>query len=68
MQNRQLVIDRLKAMTVFDDPLAQSLTEQIGEIDDKMKEFTADLNSVSDFRTAPHPPSNKSSYCTVLRV
>jgi hypothetical protein len=33
-------------MAAFDDPLAQLLTEQIGEIDEEIKQFTADLDSV----------------------
>jgi hypothetical protein len=32
MQKRQLVINRLKAMAAFDDPLAQLLMQQIGDI------------------------------------
>jgi hypothetical protein len=36
MQKRQVVINRLKAMAAFDDPLVQLLTEQIGEIDEEI--------------------------------
>jgi hypothetical protein len=56
MQKRQIVIDRLKATAAFDYPLAQLLTEQIGEIDEEIKQFTADLDSVlcSEHSTPPH--------------
>ncbi len=37
MQKRQVVVDRLKAMALFDDTLAQLLMEQIGEIDEEIK-------------------------------
>ncbi len=65
MQKRQAVVDRLKAMASFDDPLAQSLTEQIGEIDEKIKHYTKDLDSVqcSEHST---PPRKKSSYLNAL--
>ncbi len=46
MQKRQVVINRLKAIAAFDDPLAQLLTEQIDEIDEEIKQYTADLDSV----------------------
>jgi hypothetical protein len=39
MQKRQLVIDRLKAMAACDDSLAQLLMEQIGEIDEEIKQL-----------------------------
>jgi hypothetical protein len=37
MQKRQLVVNILKMMAVFDDPLAQLLTPQIEEIDEEIK-------------------------------
>ncbi len=42
-------------MAAFDDPLAQSLVEQIGEIDEEIKQYTADLDSVlcSEHSTPP---------------
>jgi hypothetical protein len=42
-------------MAAFDDPLAQLLTEQIGEIDEEIKQNTADLDSVlrSEHSTPP---------------
>jgi hypothetical protein len=46
MQKRQVVVDRLKEMAASDDPLAQSQTEQIGEIDEEIKQYTTDLHSV----------------------
>jgi hypothetical protein len=55
MQKRQVVVDRLKAMASFDDPLAQLLMEQIGEIDEEIKQNTKDLDSVmcSEHSTPP---------------
>jgi len=58
-QKRQLIVDRLKAMSAFDDPLTQSLTEQIEEIDEEVKGYITDLDSVvssedSEQRTPPH--------------
>ncbi len=55
MQKRQVIVDRLKAMASFDDLLAQSLTEQIGEIDKEIKQYTKDLDSVqcSEHSTPP---------------
>jgi hypothetical protein len=54
-QKRQVVVDRLKAMASFDDPLAQTLMEQIGEIDEEIKQYTKDLDSVqcSEHSTSP---------------
>jgi hypothetical protein len=37
MQKSQVVINKLKAMAAFNDPLAQLLMEQIGEIDEDIK-------------------------------
>ena len=45
-QKRQMEVDRLKGVSVFDDPLAQSLEQQIEEIDNEIKEYTANLDSI----------------------
>ncbi len=57
-QKRQAVVDRLKAMASFDDPLAQLLTEQIGEIDEEIKQYTKDLDSVQCSEHSIPPPKN----------
>jgi hypothetical protein len=54
----QLVINRLRAMAAFDDFLAQSLTEQICEIDEEIKKFTADLDSVLCLEHSTPPCKN----------
>ncbi len=41
-----MVVERLKAMSVFDNPLAESLGEQIKETEVEIKEYTSDLDSV----------------------
>jgi hypothetical protein len=41
-------------MTVFDDPLTQSLTEQIEEIDEEVKGYIADLDSVVSSEDSEH--------------
>jgi len=38
-QKRQMVVERLKVMSVFDNPLAESLREQIEEIEVEIKEY-----------------------------
>ncbi len=43
---RQLVIDRLKAKSAFDNPLAELLAEQMREIYEEILQLTADLDSV----------------------
>jgi hypothetical protein len=42
-------------MAAFDDPLAQLLMEQIDEIDEEIKQYTTDLDSVlcSEHSTPP---------------
>jgi hypothetical protein len=42
-------------MASIDDPLAWLLTEQIGEIDEEIKQYTKDFNSVqcSEHSTTP---------------
>jgi hypothetical protein len=52
-QKRQMVVDRLKAMSVFDNPLAESLGEQIEEIDVEIKEYTANLDSIMGAEMTP---------------
>ena len=48
-------------MALFDNPLAQLLMEQIGEIDEEIKQYTADLDSVlcSEHSTPP-----RKNHCT----
>ncbi len=41
-----MVVERLKAMSVFDNPLAESLGEQIEEIEAEIKEYTLNLDSI----------------------
>jgi hypothetical protein len=55
MQRRQIIINRLKAMSAFDNPLGESLAEQMREIDDEILQLTADLDSVlgSELSTPP---------------
>jgi hypothetical protein len=60
----QMVVEHLKAMSVFDNPLAESLGEQIEEIEVEIKEYTANLDSImgADMTTPPRknltPPRN----------
>ena len=59
-----MVVEHLKAMSVFDNPLAESLGEQIEEIDVEIKKYTANLDSImgAEMTTPPHknltPPCN----------
>ncbi len=41
-----MVVERLKKMSVFDNPLAVSLGEQIEEIEAEIKEYTLNLDSI----------------------
>ena len=41
-----MVVEHLKAMSVFDNPLAESLGEQIEEIEVEIKEYTSNLDSI----------------------
>ena len=52
-QKRQLIVDRLKALANFDEPMTQSLTEQIEEIDEEVKGHTTDLSVLSSDCTPP---------------
>ena len=45
-QKRQMVVECLKAMSVFHNPLAESLGEQIEEIEVEIKEYTSNLDSI----------------------
>ena len=56
MQKRQILIDRLKAMSALDNPLTELLTEQMREIDDEIKQLTADLDSVLVSELSTPPP------------
>jgi hypothetical protein len=51
----QLGVDRLKALSVFDDPLAQSLQQQIEEIDNEITEYTGNLDSILGLEMQPPP-------------
>jgi hypothetical protein len=63
-QKRQMAVERLKAMPVFDNPLAESLGEQIEEIEVEIKEYTSNLGSLmgAEMTAPPHknltPPRN----------
>jgi hypothetical protein len=63
-QKRQVLVDLLKALSVFDHPLAESLGNRIEEIDVEIKEYTDNLDSSmgAEMTTAPHrnltPPHN----------
>jgi hypothetical protein len=41
-----MVVEHLKAMSVFDNPLAESLREQNEEIEVEIKEYTSNLDSI----------------------
>ena len=56
-QKRQMVVERLKAMSVFDEPLAESLGEQIVEIEAEIKEYTSNLDSIMGAAEMTTPPS-----------
>ena len=57
-----MVVEGQKAMSVFDDPLAESLREQIEEIEVEIKEYTSNLDSImgAEMRTTP-PRKNLTS-------
>jgi hypothetical protein len=63
-QKRQMVVERLKAIPVFDNPLAESLGEQIEEIEVEIEEYTSKLDSImgAEMTAPPHknltPPHN----------
>ena len=57
-QKRQLGVDRLKALSVFDDPLAQSLQQQIKEIDDEIRKYTGNLDSMLGLEMQTPPRKN----------
>ena len=61
-QKRQMVVEHLKAMSVIDNPLAESLREQIEEIEVEIKEYTSNLDSImgAEMRTTP-PRKNLTS-------
>ncbi len=46
------------ALSVFDDPLAQSLQQQIEEIDDEIKEYTGNLDSILGLEMTTPPRKN----------
>ncbi len=57
-QKRQMGVDRLKVLSVFDNPLAQSLQQQIEEIDDEIKEYTGNLDSMLGLEMTTPPCKN----------
>jgi hypothetical protein len=57
-QKMQMAVDQLKANRAFDNQLAQSLQEQIDEIDDEIKEYTANLHSMLELEMKPPPCKN----------
>jgi hypothetical protein len=62
-QMRQLGVDRLKALSVFDDPLAQSLQQQIEEIDDEITEYAGNLDSILGLEMQTSPRKNLTRKC-----
>ncbi len=58
-----MVVDHLKAMSVFDNPLAQSLEEHIEEIDIEIKEYTANLDSITGSEMTTPPRKNLTPTC-----
>jgi hypothetical protein len=50
-------------MSVFDDPLAQSLQQQIEEIDDEIKEYTGNLDSILGLEMTTPPCKNLTPRC-----
>ncbi len=59
-QKRQMVVDRLKSMSVFDNPLAQSLEEQIEEINNEINEYAANFDSIMGSEMTTPPRKNVS--------
>jgi hypothetical protein len=57
-QKRQMVVERLKAMSVFDNPLAESPGEQIEEIEVEIKEYTSNLDSIMGAEMTTPPRKN----------
>jgi hypothetical protein len=47
-----------KAMSVFDNPLAESLREQIEEIEVEIKEYTSNLDSIMGAEMTTPPLKN----------
>ncbi len=59
-----MVVEHLEAMSVFDNPLAESLGEKIEEIEVEIKEYKSNLDSIvgAEMTTPTHknhtPPRN----------
>ena len=55
IQRRQIITNRLKAKSVIDKPLEESMAEQMREIDDEILQLTTNLDSVlgSELNTPP---------------
>jgi hypothetical protein len=56
-------VDRLKALSVFDNPLAQSQLQQIEEIDDEIKQYTGNLDSILGLEMTTPPRKNLTPRC-----
>jgi hypothetical protein len=53
-----MVFECLKVLSVFDEPLAESLGEQIEEIEVDIKEYTSDLDSIMGAKMTTPPRKN----------
>ncbi len=53
-----MVVECLKAMSVFHNPLAESLGEQIEEIEVEIKEYTSNLESIMGAEMITPPCKN----------
>ena len=53
-----MVVERMKTMSVFDEPLAESLGEQIVEIEAEIKEYTSNLDSIMGAEMTTPPCKN----------
>jgi len=61
-QKRQMVVERLKAMSAFDNPLAESLGEQIEEIEVEINEYSS-KDSIMGEEMTTHPRKNLTPPC-----
>ena len=57
-----MVVERLKAMSAFDNPLAESLGEQIEEIEVEINEYSS-KDSIMGAEMATHPRKNLTPPC-----
>jgi len=67
-QRRQIIINRLKAKSAFDEPSEESLAEQMREIDDEILQLPTDLDSVldSELNTPPRKNPRTPTYLVTL--